>query len=342
MTCLRDQANKFNMLQPEVAFREGAREADKRAMTDVEASDAWFDLLAPCLGSGRAVFWQVGSDFYRMWLNGNHAKSQTNYYTDLYQSETNVPAQFSTEDQEAVDNVSSLRFEALPEGAAFEKLIKDLKAKGFLVEPFRHFGNWSQQTAIGYEAWWAARPTKLRNTVKRQTQKLDKLNTRFEYFSQPSEADAAVRFYTSVAQSGWQPEEPHKAFLPGLIHHILSTQSGVVTGLSVDGKTIAAQIWLSANGTTTLFKLAHDPDWQKKSPGSVLTHLTIERVFADNSTKLIDFGRGDDAYKESWMSTRQQRWGILAINPRSVSGLLALMRDIVPGRVRRIFYDSAK
>jgi CelD/BcsL family acetyltransferase involved in cellulose biosynthesis len=42
--------------------------------------------------------------------------------------------------------------------------------------------------------------------------------------------------------------------------------------------------------------------------------------------RAIDFGRGDDPYKQGWVADREQRIGLLLINPRKLSGMIALAR----------------
>ena len=50
----------------------------------------------------------------------------------------------------------------------------------------------------------------------------------------------------------------------------------------------------------------------------------------------IDFGSGDDAYKSDWMSSRRERWGIVAFNPRTLPGLLGAARHLGGLALRRI------
>lgn len=47
----------------------------------------------------------------------------------------------------------------------------------------------------------------------------------------------------------------------------------------------------------------------------------------------IDFGRGDDPYKQLWATQRRQRIGFLLVNPRRVRGLTVLGRQVM-GRGR--------
>jgi len=42
----------------------------------------------------------------------------------------------------------------------------------------------------------------------------------------------------------------------------------------------------------------------------------------------IDYLSGDDSYKRDWMSHRRELWGILALNPRTVRGVLGIARHV--------------
>ncbi len=94
--------------------------------------------------------------------------------------------------------------------------------------------------------------------------------------------------------------------------------------LHAEGKAIAAQFWILANGSAGLLKLAHDEAFKLLSPGTVLTALMIREFIESERVCELDFGCGDDAYKRLWASKRRQRIGILVINPRRLQGMAAL------------------
>jgi CelD/BcsL family acetyltransferase involved in cellulose biosynthesis len=47
----------------------------------------------------------------------------------------------------------------------------------------------------------------------------------------------------------------------------------------------------------------------------------MQHVIDQDHVQEIDYLSGDDAYKQSWMSHRRQRSGIVAFNPRTLAGL---------------------
>ena len=81
-------------------------------------------------------------------------------------------------------------------------------------------------------------------------------------------------------------------------------------------------------------KLAHDEAEASLSPGTLLTAAIIERLMKQEELTEIDFGRGDDPYKQLWTGYRRQRIGLLIANPRRLSSWRTLARHDVGRAVR--------
>jgi CelD/BcsL family acetyltransferase involved in cellulose biosynthesis len=109
----------------------------------------------------------------------------------------------------------------------------------------------------------------------------------------------------------------------------------------IEGKPAAAQIWLVSQDRATIFKLAHDPVFDRQSPGTLLTHWMLGLLHERDGVREVDFGRGDDTYKRLWLRLCQDREGVLAANPRTLKGLLAVAVDILPSRVAKFLRRRA-
>ncbi|MCM8738619.1 GNAT family N-acetyltransferase [Azospirillum sp. A1-3] len=217
--------------------------------------------------------------------------------------------------------VHRLLFEALQDEAEAVRVSSGLRRGGLFVERFQHFGTWYEPVRAGFDAYWSARPGRLRNTVERRERALRRgPGCALRVCAAPEEADAATAAYQAIYQASWKKPEPYPTFIPALIAALLRQRAGLIGLLSIDDQPVAAQIWLVGGGAATLFKLAHDERHKNHSPGSVLTRLMLERILGDPTVREIDFGRGDDPYKRHWVSQRRQSWGVAAYDPATPVG----------------------
>jgi CelD/BcsL family acetyltransferase involved in cellulose biosynthesis len=93
------------------------------------------------------------------------------------------------------------------------------------------------------------------------------------------------------------------------------------------------QFWAVRGGQAIVLKLAHDEAFKAQSPGTVLTALMLRHFLDAEHVARLDFGRGDDAYKQGWAVERRQRIGVLLVNPWRPAGIAALVRH-AGGRMR--------
>jgi CelD/BcsL family acetyltransferase involved in cellulose biosynthesis len=96
--------------------------------------------------------------------------------------------------------------------------------------------------------------------------------------------------------------------------------------LKIDGENAAAQFWIVWKKKALIFKLAYVDKLRSHSPGTLLTMHMLAQIFEQDVPGEIDFGHGDDEYKKLWVSIRRERWGIEAVNPRSIRGALLSAR----------------
>ncbi len=191
--------------------------------------------------------------------------------------------------------------------------------------------SWRIDTAgQDFDAYWANRPGKLRNTAKRKA-KAAKLDIEIYRDFDP----AGWAAYEEVYAASWKPEEGSPPFL-----RALAGQEGAAGRLRLgvarkDGRPLAAQLWTVENGTAWIHKLAYREDSKSLSPGTILSMAMFRAALDEDRVSRIDYGTGDDGYKRDWMGERTDLWRLEAFNLSSPRGLLGAARAGLSALVRR-------
>lgn len=276
-------------------------------------------------------------------------ESLSNYYSGLYGPVGSRRNEVLADWLQAVGFVRSecepvcWRLHPLDAQAAWVTDLTDaLKAGGYWTDRYFCFGNWYQPVEPGgFDAYWAARPSALRNTVARARRRLDRQGEwRLDIINgeQPG-LEAAIKAYESVYNRSWKTPEPNPAFMPGLIR-LAAQQGWLRLGLlQVGDEPLAAQLWLVAGGKANIFKLAYVQGFEKLSVGSVLSAELMRHVIDVDRVREVDFLSGDDPYKADWMSHRRERIGLVAFDQRHWRGWLAAARHQL-GKWRRLWWPA--
>lgn len=214
-----------------------------------------------------------------------------------------------------------MRFAPMDTAApAYAATLAALRSIGWI--PFRYFcfGNWHLDVAQDWAAYLDSRQGKLRSTLKRKGRKFAAAGGTLEIVSTSNQLEQAIDDFNLVYSRSWKKPEPYARFIPGLVRWLVA-QGWLRLGIArLDGKPVAAEIWIVAHGKANIFKLAHDKDYSAFAPGTLLTaHLMRHAIDIDRVGE-VDYLIGDDPYKQSWMDRRRERWGIVAYNPRTFMG----------------------
>lgn len=206
-----------------------------------------------------------------------------------------------------------------------------LREAGWQVRTAATSANWTADVSGGWAAYWASRPSRLRNTAERKRRRTPltfELHTRFD--------STLWDEFEAVFAASWKPAEGSPAFL-----RALAEQEGAAGTLRLalgrrGGEAVAAQLWLVESGIATLHKLAHRTDADVLSPGTLLTAATIEALITRDRVGLLDFGTGDDQYKADWADTRRPLFTLEAASPGTLIGLARVLRWRLRVLVRRL------
>lgn len=231
----------------------------------------------------------------------------------------------------------SLRLQPLDADAPWlASLESELRASGWWTSRFFAFANWYQPVpADGFEAYWAQRPSPLRHSVERGQRRLQRVGAwRIDIHTAPGPAlDEAARAYAEVYAQSWKQAEQPAGFVPALIQRAAEHGWLRLGVLWLDGRPLAAQLWLVHGGSACIFKLAYVEGMQKLSPGSVLTAAMMRHAMDVDRVQEVDYLSGDDAYKADWMAQRRERVGLLAFDQRHPMGWVQAARHGL-GRLR--------
>lgn len=212
----------------------------------------------------------------------------------------------------------------------FERLVGALRSAGFIVQTYFCSGNWYEPVAgRSYEEYLRGLRSSVRNIARSKAKKIERSGrVRLEIVSAGDTLEPAIRAYERIYNSSWKTPEPFPDFMPGLLHSF-AKEGWLRLGLAyVDEEPAAAQVWFVANGIASIYKIAYDQKFKDLSVGSFLTMHMLRETIDVEKVQEIDYLTGDDQYKRDWMSQRRERWGILAMNPRTPKGAAAIVRHV--------------
>lgn len=226
----------------------------------------------------------------------------------------------------------------------FGLLIESLQAAGFVVQTYFCFGNWYLKVQDrSFEQYFLGLPPILKNTVNRKQKKLDKSGrAKLEIVTGGDLLEYAIEAFERVYRASWKNPEPYPEFVPGLIRTCAKTGALRLGLIHVDGQPAAAQLWIVQNRSALIYKLAYDEQFEELSVGTILTAALMKHVIDVDKVVEVDYLTGDDAYKKNWMSHRRERWGILAMNPRTPLGALAIVRHVGGRAIKRALTSMSR
>jgi hypothetical protein len=213
---------------------------------------------------------------------------------------------------------------------AFSQLISAFQRAGYVVQTYFASGNWYLPVnGRSFSQYSESLPSVLKNTLARKRKKLEKSGrAKIEIVTGGAGLDAAIESYTKVYLASWKHAEPYPGFIPALIRQC-AAQGALRLGLvHMDGEPAAAQLWIVHHRKALIYKLAYDERFGDWSVGTILSAALFEQALDVDKVAEVDYLSGDDAYKKDWMSHRRERWGLLALNPRTPRGALAIARHV--------------
>ena len=214
-----------------------------------------------------------------------------------------------------------------PASQAYQTLMAALRARGWPAFAFFSFGNWYQRIDQSWPDYLAERSSQVQNTIRRMGKKFANAGGTLQLMTEMQDMPAAIAAWNKVYSESWKKPEPYPDFMPGLLR-LCALQGYLRMGIAwMDGKPVAAQLWIVSHGRAEIYKLAYDEAFKAYGPGTLLSAKLMEYAIETDKVVEVDYLIGDDPYKKTWMNQRRERFGIVAYNPRSLSGMAGLLKE---------------
>jgi hypothetical protein len=207
----------------------------------------------------------------------------------------------------------------------FEHLLTAFRQCGMVTEPYFQYGNWYEDIGgRSFEGYLGARGKSVTKTIAWKARRfLRQPGARFQIFTGAEDFEEALAGYNKVYDTSWKEPEQYPGFIERLMRDCAESGTLRLGNLYLQGEPVATWFIIVSHGTATGFKTAYDPTIPSNlSVGGVLTYEVIRHLITHEKVSRIDFGIGDEHYKSQWLSSRRERWGILACNRRTSRGAL--------------------
>lgn len=327
--------------------------ADARALfadpsDDLFASGLWFETfikyalpkactprLAVCSVAGKPAALLPLAKTGQAWVP---LQSLTNFYSVSFRPllSAGVPPELAGRAIGALcRRAGVVRLDALDaDTPGLDEFISGLRRAGLAAFRFDHFGNWFEPVdGHSFAAYLDSRPGALRSTVRRKVRRMAS-TSRFAVITAEPELSEGIAQFEEIYRTSWKSPEPFPAFHPELMRRTAENGLLRLGILRLAGRAVAVQLWVLSGERAILLKLAHAETEAALSPGTVLTALMIERLLAEDCVTELDFGCGDDPYKQLWTSRRRQRVGYILADPWAPRGVMEIARSML-SRIRK-------
>jgi hypothetical protein len=215
------------------------------------------------------------------------------------------------------------------EAPFYRNMARALEDQGYRVDSYACFGNWFLPVeGKNYEEYLADRPSRLRNTIRRNLSRARKTGA-FEIAIHQTPGPAlenAIEDYAQVYRKSWKPAESHPEFVAELCRQGARAGHLRLGILKLDKAPVAVQIGLVYARKANIYKLAYVRGENPFSAGTLLSAEMMRHAIDVDRVDEIDYLTGDDAYKQDWMPARRERRGLVGFDLRKAGGVYEYAR----------------
>ena len=183
----------------------------------------------------------------------------------------------------------------------------------------------------GFDDYWAQRPRKLIQNMRRYLRRLqaEPGGERLAVVSDPIAIGAAVERYAALETSGWKGREgtavshdnPQGRFYGEVMREFAARGQALVYELWLGDDLLASRMLLLRDGMAVMLKTAFHEQFERFAPGRILLLRTLEDLFARAPGGCVEFYTNAEADLLAWSTS--QRW-IHHVSVYRLRGLPAL------------------
>lgn len=194
-----------------------------------------------------------------------------------------------------------------------------LAAAGYRTDTYHCFDNWVLRCeGLRFEAYWATRSSRLRNTERRARKRLaGEQGFEIEIVRTAGPAlERALQDFEAVYADSWKHAEARPAFIRALARQMAEDGRLRLGVLRLQGEAQAAQLWWVHEGVASIYKLAYRESAARLGVGTVLSAALFRDALDSGRVTLIDYLNGSEPYKRDWVDERRTFLGLVAFDLR--------------------------
>lgn len=180
-----------------------------------------------------------------------------------------------------------------------------------------------------FEDYYGARSRSIKKAVNLSANRLAKLGAvSVDWIRGGAAVGPALAEAIRVSAISWKQETGNSLDQPGPRAFIEQlTESAARSGqlslwlLRLNGKVIATEYQLVANGNVHALRSDFDPAYSEASPGTYLNHYLLKQLFGQNLHRYY-MGPGSNAYKLRWTDVGEPMFSLTAYSPTARGRLL--------------------
>lgn len=174
----------------------------------------------------------------------------------------------------------------------------------------KHAGDALRQRLTTVDALHEAMPASLHKSIRKRLRRVVSERGELAYERRPLVGDCAELLdeLETLSSVSWQGTEGSTAKFLGASERSFwqaMTEAGdlaaqpVLWVLRCGGRAVAFQVQIETQDVIYKIGCGYDPAWKPYSPGSLLTYAILTSI-CERGGALIDWGRGDSGYKQTW------------------------------------------